>query len=88
METKNSTYDAALTKRCDKAGVKRLSMHDLRHTFATRFCEVSTDYKRLSRILRHSSIKITVDVYVHETNESIDAAANMLSAYIESLGFD
>ena len=64
--TKNSTYDAALVKRCEAAGVKKLSMHDLRHTMATRFCEqANPNYKFLSAMLGHSSIKITLDLYVH-----------------------
>lgn len=64
--TKNSTYDAALVKRCETAGVKKLSMHDLRHTMATRFCEqANPNYKFLSAMLGHSSIKITLDLYVH-----------------------
>lgn len=83
--TKNSTYDAALTKRCEKAGVKKLSMHDLRHTMATRFTEQSTDYKRLSAMLGHSSIKITVDTYVHETQDSIDVATDKFSSYLDEL---
>lgn len=83
--TKNSTYDTALTKRCEKAGVRRLSMHDLRHTMATRFTEQSTDYKRLSAMLGHSSIKITVDTYVHETQDSIDVATDKFSSYLDEL---
>lgn len=83
--TKNSTYDAALVKRCDKAEVKRVSMHDLRHTMATRFCECSTDYKRLSRILGHSSVKITIDIYVHETEQSIEEATAKFSNYLDSM---
>ncbi len=68
--TKNSTYDTALGKRCEKAGIKKVSMHDLRHTFATRFVEASNNYKYLSVMLGHSSIKITMDLYVHQTEES------------------
>ena len=83
--TKNSTYDAALVKRCEAAGVKKLSMHDLRHTMATRFCECSTDYKRLSKILGHSSIKITVDTYVHETEQTIEEATAKYSNYLDAL---
>lgn len=85
IRQKNSTYDAALTKRCEKAGVKRLSMHDLRHTMATRFTEQSTDYKRLSAMLGHSSIRITVDTYVHETQDSIDVATDKFSSYLDEL---
>lgn len=83
--TKNSTYDAALTKRCDQAGIKRVSMHDLRHTMATRFVEQSTNYKRLSKMLGHSSIKVTVDTYVHETNESVEEATTKFSNYLDNL---
>ena len=75
----------ALAKRCEKAGVKKLSMHDLRHTMATRFTEQSTDYKRLSKMLGHSSIKITVDTYVHETQDSIDVATDKFSNYLDEL---
>ena len=36
---KNSSYDTHLYKLCDEAGIKRFSMHVLRHTYATRAIE-------------------------------------------------
>ena len=84
--TKNSTYDAALVKRCEKAGIKRISMHDLRHTFATRFVEASNNYKYLSVMLGHSSIKITMDLYVHQTDESQVMEAEKFETYSQSVG--
>ena len=39
---KNSTYDTALFKICDKAQIPRFSMHILKHTFATRCIEAGT----------------------------------------------
>ncbi len=60
-------------------------MHDLRHTIATRFTEQSTEYKRLSKILGHSSIEIIVDIYVHENQDSIDEATNKFSNYLDEL---
>ena len=83
--SKNSTYDTALQKRCEQAGVKKLSMHDLRHTMATRFCENSTNYKFLSRMLGHSSIKITVDTYVHQTDKSQTDETEKFSEYLSGL---
>ena len=62
---KNSTYDTALFKICDKAKIPRFSMHILRHTFATRCVELGFDIKTLSEILGHSSINITLNRYVH-----------------------
>lgn len=44
-------------------------MHSLRHTFATRCIEKGVQPKTLQKILGHSSIKITMDLYVHVTDE-------------------
>ncbi len=84
--TKNSTYDTALGKRCVKAGIKKISMHDLRHTFATRFVEASNNYKYLSVMLGHSSIKVTIDLYVHQTDESQVRETDKYSDYMKSVG--
>lgn len=79
---KNSTYDTALFKICDKVGIKRFSMHVLRHTFATRCIEAGMKPKTLQKILGHSSIQITMDLYVHVTEEEkqkeIDLVAEAL----------
>lgn len=84
--TKNSTYDAALVKRCEQAGVKKISMHDLRHTMATRFCEQPMpNYKFLSKMLGHSSIKITLDLYVHLDEETKVEAIESFSDYLETI---
>ncbi|MDO5817323.1 MAG: site-specific integrase [Eubacteriales bacterium] len=66
---KNSTYDTALFKICDKVGIKRFSMHVLRHTFATRCIEAGMLPKALQKILGHSNIGITMNLYVHITEE-------------------
>ena len=84
--TKNSTYDTALGKRCEKAGIKKVSMHDLRHTFATRFVEASNNYKYLSVMLGHSSIKITMDLYVHQTEESQAQETDKFMDYLATVG--
>lgn len=66
---KNSTYDTALFKICDKVGIKRFSMHVLRHTFATRCIEAGMMPKILQKILGHSNIGITMNLYVHITED-------------------
>ena len=48
---KNSTYDTALFKICDKAGIKHFSMHVLRHTFATRCIEAGMKPKTLQMFI-------------------------------------
>lgn len=79
---KNSTYDTALFKLCDKADLPRFSMHVLRHTFSTRCIEAGMTPKTLQTILGHSNIGITMNLYVHTTEEQkqkeIDKIADAL----------
>ena len=66
---KNSTYDTALFKICDKAEIRKFCMHILRHTFATRCIETGMIPKTLQKILGHSNIGITMNLYVDATEE-------------------
>lgn len=50
-----------------EAGIDNANFHCLRHTFATRCIEAGFDEKTLSDILGHSSVKITLDRYVHSS---------------------
>ncbi len=50
-----------------KAGIKDANFHALRHTFATQCIEAGFDPKCLSELLGHSSVSITLDLYVHPT---------------------
>lgn len=64
---KNSTYDSSLYEICKKAGIPKISMHILRHTFATRCIEAGMMPKTLQTLLGHSNISITMNLYVHTT---------------------
>lgn len=68
---KNSSYDTHLYKLCDEAGIKRFCMHALRHTYATRAIERGMQPKVLQQLLGHASIKTTMDMYVHVTDDSL-----------------
>lgn len=46
-------------------------MHSLRHTFATRCIENGVQPKTLQKILGHSTLSTTMDLYVHVTDEQI-----------------
>ena len=75
---KNSTYDSALFKICDKAQISRFSMHILRHTFATRCVEAGMKPKTLQMLLGHSNIGITMNLYVHCTEEEKRKEINLV----------
>ena len=65
-----------------KWDIPRFSMHVLRHTFATRCIEGGMKPKTLQKILGHSNIGITMNLYVHitedEKHREIDLVADAL----------
>ena len=77
---KNSTYDTALFKICDKTGIRHFSMHILRHTFATRCIEGGMRPKTLQKILGHSNISITMNLYVHVTDDEKRKEIDLVAA--------
>ncbi len=60
------SFYARILKKCN---IKRNKFHTLRHTFATRSIESKMDIKTLSEILGHSSVEVTLKLYVHPTYE-------------------
>ena len=74
LPIKNSSYDTHIYKLCDAAGIKYFSMHALRHTYATRAIESGMQPKVLQKLLGHSSIQMTMDRYVHVTDDSMEQA--------------
>lgn len=49
----------------DGLGIQRIRFHGLRHTFATRCIGSGCDPKSVAAVLGHSSVAITLDLYVH-----------------------
>ncbi len=58
-----SALNAALTSACKKAGVPKVTAHDLRHMYATLRLEDGTSIEKLSALLGHSSIHTTFEHY-------------------------
>jgi integrase len=76
---------------CERAGIKDLRLHDLRHTFATRLVMLGVDLVTVSRLLGHSSITMTMR-YAHPTPENMRRAVEKLieapsSRQVESTSF-
>ena len=55
-----------IIKKCEVTPNK---FHAIRHTFATNCIEVGMDAKSLSEILRHATVDITLNTYVHSSYE-------------------
>ena len=67
----NLNYDMYLERLCVKADIEKISMHTLRHTFATRCIESGMKSKTLQKILGHANIFMTMDLYVHVTEDEM-----------------
>lgn len=59
------------------------SAHTLRHTFCTRFCENENNIKVIQRIMGHSNIKTTMDIYSHVTREKTEEVMQGLNGKIK-----
>ncbi|MCL5108593.1 MAG: site-specific integrase [Chloroflexi bacterium] len=61
-----------------RAGLPRIRIHDLRHTFATLMREEGADLKTTSEALGHSQIGITADLYTHNVPLALREAVERL----------
>lgn len=58
-------FEATLDTLCKNAGLRKIGVHTLRHTYATRLYEKGIDVKVISELLGHSSVGVTYSVYLH-----------------------
>jgi integrase len=64
--------------RClEKAGLRRVRFHDLRHTFASLLIAHNESPKKIQALMGHHSIQVTMDIYGHlyaeEGRRAVDA---------------
>lgn len=50
---------------CKESGVKRIRLHDLRHSHASLLLDMGIPIKQISERLGHEDIKITLETYAH-----------------------
>lgn len=68
----------------DAAGLPRVRLHDLRHLAATLMLTSGVPLPVASKMLRHSKVGITADLYGHLTREASLAAADGLAAVLDA----
>jgi integrase len=72
--------DAGLALACSKAGIKGVTWHKLRHTFASRLIESGVDVVTVKELLGHSSI-VTTMRYTHTNLHSKRNAVAKLEGF-------
>lgn len=64
---------------CERAGLPRIRVHDLRHSCATLLASVGVSPKVVSGMLGHASVEITLDLYSHVQPDMQVEAINRLT---------
>jgi site-specific recombinase XerD len=69
----------------DKIGVEDMTVHDLRHTYATLALQNGIDVKTVSQTLGHATAAFTLDIYAAVTERMYQESADKMQGYIDSL---
>jgi integrase len=81
--TFNGTPLSKRAGRCWEAvGLRRITLHECRHTFASLMVAAGVNAKALSTYMGHATISITLDRYGHLMPGNEDEAAAMLDDYL------
>jgi integrase len=71
-EYRNRTFlGKRLRELCEQVGIERITLHQLRHYFATYTLSRGGDIKAVSEMLGHADVGITLRIYHHADAKSI-----------------
>jgi len=73
------TYRSFFERFLQRNNIDPFNFHSLRHTFATRCIEAGADCKTVSEILGHSTVNMTLNLYVHPQMEQKRKCVNLLT---------
>ena len=77
-----SAMNIALTKLCSRNGLPHLSVHSLRHMFATILIEQGVPLIKISALLGHSSVTTSFEYYCDVMNENEQIIDFMNDAFV------
>ena len=60
------TLTRRFTARCDKAGLRHMTVHDARWTCATLLVDLEVHPRVIMRILRHADVSMTMEIYANQ----------------------
>lgn len=69
-------------RHCKAAGLPRIRLHDVRHSYATAALKAGVSPKIISERLGHSTVAFTLQTYAHVIPSMDEAAASLTAALI------
>ena len=75
----------ALSERLKRLGVAHARVHDLRHTFTSDLINAGVPILQISRMLGHSSVAFTLQVYGHLTSETSEQASEIAGRLLDEV---
>jgi integrase/recombinase XerD len=76
-----ASVGAILHKACDEAGIKRISPHILRHSFATHLMDFGTDTRIIQKLLGHEKLETTA-IYTHVSTSDLQKISSPLDSIL------
>jgi integrase len=77
------TVTRRFNRLVDAAGVRRIRLHDVRHTFSTIAMDAGIEPKIVSDRVGHANMNVTFQIYTHRSTGRDRAAAEAISALIQ-----
>ena len=85
---KNNWRNRVFNKVVEAAGLRKIRIHDLRHTFASLLIQAGESLAYVKDQLGHHSIQVTVDIYGHlvpgGNKDAVDRLDDLFSVIAES----
>ncbi|MFI6662060.1 tyrosine recombinase XerC [Streptomyces sp. NPDC050523] len=75
-------FNRLFVARSAKAGVRRIRLHDTRHTCGSLLAALDVHPRVAMQILRHSKIAVTMEVYTHVPSEATRRALRKLGKHL------
>jgi|SRR5690554_2127522 len=83
MPSSQSAMNTYLNRTCKRNGIRRISVHGLRHMFATLLIENNVSLAKISALLGHSSVHTTFEYYTDVMNEKNKINNFMNNMYVK-----
>lgn len=77
-----SNFSKRFERIIKQQGLTSIRFHDMRHSFATNMIRLGVPINTVSKMLGHSSVTITLDIYAHVLDEMQEEAVGKMDATI------